>query len=153
MPSCPICNWRRRVLPPAMTVEDEGKLQHPSSMLIMEAENVAAKLLAQEGLCNKESMHKKPPQIWIDILNTEKLCAPTTGRGPNGHRWLRFACRDMWPISSVPSSHFQTIVKHIYDGYGHRIDIDEEGMFTMFKSVRLMHLMQILKKRHPAGRG
>ena len=101
MPSCPVCRWRERVLP-----HNQGRvLRLPT--LITDTEDVVA-TLEKEPLRTRSDMHKRPPKLWIDILSTKKLWAPTTGLAPDGTRWYRFACRDMRPVSLLSSSHLPT---------------------------------------------
>ena len=107
----------------------------------MDTEDVVA-TLEKEPLRTRSDMHKRPPKLWIDILSTKKLWAPTTGFAPNGTRWKKFLCRGMRPISSTSSSHLSK--DYIEDFYGNRIESDEYGMFTMWKCVPLSWLEDIL---------
>ena len=42
----------------------------------MDTEDVVA-TLEKEPLRTRSDMHKRPPKLWIDILSTKKLWAPT----------------------------------------------------------------------------
>ena len=87
-------------------------------------------------------MHELPPQLWIDILSTQKLYAPSVEVSPDGIPWLRFDCRNMRRINITKSSHLLTETDYIEDYYGKIIRRDENGMFTMYKCINQEYLVQ-----------
>ena len=132
-PGCEICRWRNLVLP-ELQDEDACEECHPSLDLMRTME------LDPEYLRKMQAMHEKPPPLWMEIFQTQKLHAASMVKSPNGMVWLKFASRNMRPINSVPPRHFQTITEYVYDYHGRRIDRDQEGMFTMYHCVKLEHL-------------
>ncbi len=49
----------------------------------------------------------KPPQIWIDIMRTNKLCNGQAFQRADGHMWMRFPTRDMRGCQLRPGEGFQ----------------------------------------------
>ena len=90
---CKICNWRHRVLPRL----DEG-LDEES-----DEEHAEWEWLSPVRARVLRALHRQPPAIWMQILNTKRLCAGAcTGMGIPGmplHTYFRCPLRDMSPIS------------------------------------------------------
>ena len=136
---CRLCRWRACVLP-----RYQGEDPHPS-VLLMDTEDALVLRDTEDPLRTRKDRYpayRYLVELWVGILRTETLWAPTTGFAPNGTRWYRFLCRGMRPISSTSSSHLSK--DYIEDGYGNRIESDEYGMFTMWKCVPLSRLEDIL---------
>ena len=121
----------------------QGEDPHPSG-LQLETEDPLVQTDTEVAMVlrNRYTAYQYLVELWVGILRTEKLWAPTTGFAPNGTRWKKFLCRGMRPISSTSSSHLSK--DYIEDGYGNRIESDEYGMFTMWKCVPLSWLEDIL---------
>ena len=161
---CKVCSWRNIVLPELQ--EDDAAEECHTPLALMRASSTRH----PANISIMFAMHQPLPPLWTEIGQTRKLQAasivgprPTpvaasgardlgAGSGaqpPSGSKWLRFPLRNMRPINSTPSAHFQTNTDHIYDYWGRQINRDGEGRFTMYHTCRL----ETLVRPHPDARG
>ena len=138
---CEICTWRNEVLPdPDSPVSDEHTPLNEMHESGRSHWNIA--IMA--------AMHTLPnSQIWMDILDTEKLVAgcPIADRDAEGRKWFRLPTRGMRPLARCPADHHQTTTSFIKDWSGKEIvpsvkPGDEYGTFVVYHQIQLQHLVQ-----------
>jgi hypothetical protein len=77
---------------------------------------------------------------WEDVVMTQRLHAGFFD-SVLGPEWFRFRLRNMRPMSSVPSRHFQTITYSIEDCQRREVKPRPDGNFTLFHMVPTRNLI------------
>ena len=91
---CTVCNWRHRVLArwEGLDVDEDDS----------DEEHGEWEWLSPPRAAVLEALHRKPPSVWMQILNTQRLCAGAfTDMGIPGMQqtYFRIPLRNMTPIS------------------------------------------------------